>query len=121
DAIALETQIENGLEEALGYPVGSFVRTPAEIEAVKGFDFEEGDRKVWVAFLKRPLSNETATKVLALQTDSERLVVQDREVFWIFKVPYNESTIASPLGKLIGNISTSRNITTVRKIAAKLA
>src|ERR1043165_1265766 len=66
DADLIEKQIEDALEEALGYPVGAFVRTPDEIQAVAYFDSEKRDWKVWIAFLKRPLSDQIASSVLAL-------------------------------------------------------
>src|ERR1051326_806760 len=121
NADALEKQIEAGLEAALGYAVGTFVRTPHEIAAVSEFEYREEDWKVWVAFLKRPLSDDMLARALALETDSERLSANGREFYWLFNVPYSESTVATPRGKLSGRISRSRNMTTVRKIAAKLS
>jgi uncharacterized protein (DUF1697 family) len=125
---ALEARIEEHLRRALGYEVATFLRTTAELAAIAAYepfapeDLEgEGDR-LYVVLLRAPLADGPREKLLALRTRADDLHVHGREVYWLCRVPFSESPLAkAPLEKTMAMLSTTRNITTLRKIAVKYA
>jgi uncharacterized protein (DUF1697 family) len=124
DAAALEHKIERRLAKELGYEVTTFLRTPAELtELVARLPFADRDMEgctLSVAFLKAPPPAESAARVHALRTDTDDLLVRDRELYWLCRGRTSDSQVwRTPLEKVIGGPATVRNITTVRKLAAK--
>jgi uncharacterized protein (DUF1697 family) len=112
-------RIETGLEEALGYEVGVFLRTRAELlELASGQPFEP-DAKYHVMFLKKLPSKKVQEEVLALGTEDDRLAFGPREVFWRPRGRMTDSELdLKAVGKLIGT-NTVRTNGTVEQIAAK--
>jgi uncharacterized protein (DUF1697 family) len=124
DAEALERRVERDLEKALGYAVGTFLRSTTELSAIATYEPFEAARiakahALHVNFFKQPLSPEVCKKILALRSASEDFDVNGRELYWLTAVPMSESIAARPLLKAIGDLGTMRNVTTVRKLAAK--
>jgi uncharacterized protein (DUF1697 family) len=125
NAAALEEKIERHLASALGYEVVTFVRTPAEMKAVVEFDpfpelVEEG-HTLSVAFLKQHPGTATAERLHGMRTDYDELRVHGRELYWLARGRTSDSTVwRTPMEKILGGPATSRNVTTVRKLAAKL-
>lgn len=126
DARGLERAIEERLGEALGYEVGTFLRTPEELQAVAAHPPFDADavtaaRGLYVCFLPRPIEEEAARRANALSTPTDDLRVRDRELYWLCQTGLSESTITLPsLARALGVPSTMRKITTVRRILAKL-
>jgi uncharacterized protein (DUF1697 family) len=123
-AAELEPVIEGGLQKALGYPVLTFLRSRNEMTAVAACSaFAEADlagASVYVVFLKDRPGRAAATKVLALGTDLDGFHVRGREVYWLRrKVKERAGDPFPPIERMLGVPGTSRNVTTVRKIAAK--
>lgn len=121
DVAALETRIERTLEKALGYEVGAFVRSCAEVAAIAAhqpFDLP-ADCKLHVAFLKATAPKSILLKLEALRTKDDDFHAHKRELYWMTRGSFGQSPAAVPLGKLVGAIGTMRNVTTVRKLAAK--
>lgn len=123
----LETQIAMELERLLGYPVDTFVRTGAELDAIvrhQPFSPESIDptrHTVYVGFLPGEPNAETVTRVVALETPVDALAIHGRELYWGCRTRFSESQIRNTvLAKAIGVPMTVRNITTVRKLAATL-
>jgi uncharacterized protein (DUF1697 family) len=124
DAAKLESRIEASLEKALGYEVGTFVRTGPELAAVVALEpFElAADDKVQVIFVKAPLGASARRDVLALRTDYDDFFVAGREIYWRTRGLISGSQIKpAAFGRAVGMDGTARNVTTVRKLAAKLA
>ena len=126
NAAALEEKIERHLEQALGYDVTTFVRTPAELAAVVAHDPFPGqvtdECTLSVAFLKRDPGSAVAERLRAMRTDYDELRVRERELYWLCRGRTSDSTVwRTPMEKVIGGPATMRNVTTVRKLAAKLA
>lgn len=121
DAAALEDRIEKHLEKALGYEVGTFVRTCAEVaEAAAHAPFDsKDDCAEFVVFLKSPADKATKQKVMALRTGEDDFHAHKRELYWQRRGTMTDSPAAVPFGKAFGKLGTMRNVTTVRKIAAK--
>ena len=123
----LEAQIAMELERILGYTVDTFVRTGAELEAVvkhQPFSPESIDlarHTLYVGFLPAQPSADTVKRIVALETPVDALAVHGRELYWGCRTRFSESQIKNTvLAKALAVPMTVRNITTVRKLAAKL-
>ncbi|HET7216423.1 MAG TPA: DUF1697 domain-containing protein [Vicinamibacterales bacterium] len=120
----LEQTLEKRLQAALGYPVLTFLRTPAEMIAAAahapfGETVEEG-ASIYVAFLKAAPDRAARQKVEALGGDLDAFDVHAREVYWLRrKARERAGEPPPPFDRALGAPVTTRNITTVRKIAAK--
>ncbi len=127
DADALEKRIEKQLQTALGYEVLTFLRTPEEIATAATYE-PFGDpatlppmHAMYVGFLKTRPSDGAREKLLGLRTHIDDLHVRDRELYWRCVKSLRESLITgSVLEKTLGP-ATMRNVTTVRRLAAKVA
>jgi uncharacterized protein (DUF1697 family) len=122
---ALERKIEAALEAGLGYPVGTYVRTPEELSQVAAVDpFGPGEPRdghtLSVAFLRAPLDPERVEAVRALSTSINLAEVTGREAWWLRKERSDASMkFAVRFGRVVGSDCTVRNITTVRRIVEK--
>lgn len=122
--VLLERAIEERLHAKLGYPVLTFLRTPAEIIAAAAHApfgaTVEDTASVYVAFLKDAPDGAARRKVQALSNDLDAFDVHAREVYWLrrnYKARAGEPP--PPFDRALGAPVTTRNITTVRKLAAK--
>jgi uncharacterized protein (DUF1697 family) len=122
----LEVQIEKRLEEALGYPVTTFLRTVNEISAVAernpfGRPIPPGGR-MYIAFLRGQPTSSVRQMVAALSTPSDEFTVHGRELYWLCAVPSLKSIMSgTTLEKVLGQPATLRNLNTVRRLAEKCA
>jgi uncharacterized protein (DUF1697 family) len=120
----LEGAISAGLERSLGYPVAAFVRTEEELAAVAGYQpFARRDmdaHTVHVGFLSAPLAAPSSRQLLALRCPSDDLHVHGREIYWLCRTRFSESSFARvPLDRKLGIVTTLRNVNTVKRLAAK--
>ena len=125
---ALERTIEKHLRASLGYEVATFVRTLAEVQQVAVHEpFSAAVTSVpyyaiYVSFLREPPPAAARRAVAALRSATDDFHIHGRELYWLSRVPFSESTIAGPrLERILGMPATSRNITSVRKLAARCA
>lgn len=125
---ALEARIERQLARALGYEVDTFLRTPAELTAVAAHrpfgdaDMEAPGHTIHVAFLREAPGEEEARNLLSFRSEKDDFQVHGREYFWLVRGKTMESLVSwQRVGKLFRAKSTARNISTVRKLAAKFA
>jgi uncharacterized protein (DUF1697 family) len=123
NASALETSIEAGLARALGYPVATFLRSPDEMrEAADDAAFTSAppDASVYVMFLKTAPTRQQKHAVKGMATALDEYDVRRREVYWLRR---NYKARAGEPGPAIERVltgpATMRNLTTVRKLAAK--
>jgi uncharacterized protein (DUF1697 family) len=118
---ALEETIEQRLQAELGYPVATFIRSIEELRAVGAHQPFKDDRpgSLHVLFLKRKPTAQAARALLACSNAVDRFRVRGREAYWHAAQGMGGTTVSGPkLAKLLGP-ATARNITTVRKLAAK--
>jgi uncharacterized protein (DUF1697 family) len=124
DTAKLESRIEAKLEKALGYEVGTYLRTGAELAAIAAlepFALDPGD-KVHVVFVRAALSATAKKQVLALATTYDDFFVEGREIYWRTRGMSSASLIKpAAFSRAVGMPGTARNVTTVRKLAEKLA
>lgn len=124
DASALELQIEKRLHTALGFEVATFVRSTDEVGAVAKYrPFSDHDIEqcaLMVGFLKSPPTAEARKKVEKFGTEIDQFHVHQRELYWLCRTKIGESDFTGArLEKTLGTSATMRNVTTVRKLAAK--
>jgi len=122
---ALERTIEIMLEDALGYEVATFIRTDAELRAAAEHEpfvpkALKASLRFNVAFVKEPLDGSAVKSIKALATTLEDFHVRGREIYWLSRVMQSESKISNAVfEKTLGQKSTVRGISTVRKMAEK--
>ena len=118
----LAARLAASLEDALGYEVATFLRTPAELAEAAGrepFALGEGDR-LYVGFLSAAPAPAVSKKLVGCATATDDFRVFGREVYWHCRTSFADSPFSgSRLEKTLGMPTTLRNVTTVRRIAAK--
>jgi uncharacterized protein (DUF1697 family) len=126
DSAVLESRIEGHLERSLGYGVDTFIRTPAELASVATFrpfpseEVEAPGHTLHVAFLRAALEGEAGRKMLSFRTEMDDFQVQGRELYWLCRGKVTDSLVSWPrVTKLVTMPSTMRNLTTIRKLAAR--
>lgn len=124
---ALEERIAYELENSLGYAVATFLRTPAELASiVRHQPFEPGvidpdQHALYIGFLPRKPAADVARRVVALRTPVDEFHVHKRELYWGCRTRFSDSAVSGGLlERTIAMPMTVRNVTTVRKLAAKL-
>jgi uncharacterized protein (DUF1697 family) len=127
NAATIERRIERHLEGALGYAVATFLRTPdelARIAAAQPFTaraLAAPGARLFVAFLGESPTAPARSRALALRAPTDDLAVDGREIYWLCRVPMNQAAVSGAvLEHALGLPVTVRNVTTVRKIAARI-
>lgn len=121
----LEKKIENHLLEQLGYEVATFLRSTSELAAIaqhKPFSDRElaiDGHTLYVGFLAEAPSEEAKQVVLSKTTPVDDFSFHERELYWLLRTRFSESQFKGNLEKTLGMQLTLRNVTTVRKLAAK--
>ena len=117
----IEATIAKALEKALGYPVPTFVRSIADVAQIAGhqpFPAEAGT--LYVGFLPSQPTAAGTTSLARLQTPNDRLHFHNREIYWLCGSSLMDSTVTyARVEKALGLPATFRNISTVRRLAAK--
>lgn len=125
DTRAMEQQIEAHLAASLGYEVATFVRTAAEIAGIAGYtpfpaDEVESNR-LYIGFLQGQPDDGALVRLAALCTPLDEFHVHGRELYWMCRTTMGQSAISgAQIERALGMPTTLRNVTTVRKLAAKL-
>lgn len=124
-ARALETRLETGLRDALGYEVVTFIRTPSEVAAIAAYapfpaEAMAQAKGVNVAFLRDEISAKTSQKLMGLRTEFDDFHAHGRELYWLCRTRQSDSKISNVLlEKSLGLRMTIRGENTVKKMAAK--
>jgi uncharacterized protein (DUF1697 family) len=122
---ALEQQIAQHLQQSLGYAVATFLRTTAEVAAITRYQpFEqaavEQAHALHVGFVGLTPGEAAQHRLLTLATANDDFHSHGREVYWLSHQRISDSTLSgATLEKALGLPMTMRNITTIRKLAAK--
>ena len=125
-AAALESRIEAHLQETLGFEVDTFVRSPGELARVAecrpfpDFVPEGRDGTLYVAFLREAPTIPACRALAALRSDTDDLEVDGREIYWKRRGGLSAPGVSGALLEKTAGRATIRNLTTVRKLAAKL-
>lgn len=120
-------QIEEHLQQRLGYQVPTFIRTRADIADVARYspfpDWEMGEGKgtLSVMFMSAAAPPEIQKRLPSFNTEIDRLHAHQREIYWLCDTRTTDSLIDWPkLAKELQlPLTTVRNVTTVRRMADK--
>jgi uncharacterized protein (DUF1697 family) len=120
---AIEKKLEDELRESFGYAVATYVRSVqdlAEIARYNPFKKTADGATLFIAFLSEPLSKAAEEKLLSLQTKTDKFHFHGREIYWLCLTRFSDSKFSGPLlEKVLGVQVTTRNSSTVRKLAEK--
>jgi uncharacterized protein (DUF1697 family) len=120
-ASVLEEQVEHQLEKAIGKRIRLFVRTTREVSGmVEACPFapQEGET-VHVAILEKKPDKKSIDALLSLRSEADDFAVMGREVFNLRRD--RDASIFSNnfIEKTLGVAGTTRNLTTIKKLAGK--
>ena len=121
---SVEQAMERALEAEFGFECTTFVRTPAQVRtalAATPFPVAEGDTH-FVTFLKSTPTAAQKAALEALSGDFDTLVVDGPDVHWRMRGKSIESALkGKDWERILGPLSsTSRNVTMLRKLVAKI-
>ena len=123
DVAAHEASIEAQLQEALGYEVATFVRTPEELQDVGAFEWvgQGSEDSVYVTFTKEPVGAEVRHVLTGLESETDRFEFRGREMYWLIRGKLSESPLfgGAVTKAMKGVPNTARNMTSLRKLLAK--
>lgn len=125
---ALGDEIERHLHRELGYEVATFLRNPAELDAMAAFEsaaLAAGDppaSSVYVMLMADSASQEMQLKFADLQSEMDRFEFSGNEVYWLIQGKISESPLfgGGMEGAVRGVPTTMRNMNTIRRLIAKL-
>ena len=121
---ALETRIEKQLGKSLGFDVSTLIRSTSELADIVALDLFPGSvtpaSTLYVGLLKSAPDSDARQRVLALRTPTDEFRVEGRELYWLCHIKSMDSIVSlGRLEKAAMRPATFRNITTIRKLAAK--
>ncbi|MFO0883975.1 MAG: DUF1697 domain-containing protein [Pirellulales bacterium] len=123
---SLEDKIEKHLEAALGYEVATFIRTASEIAEIASHppvparDAEKAGA-LNVALLKSPLTDTASKTLQSLESNIDRLISHQSEVYWLCQVKQSESKFSNALFERKLKVpATFRSLSTMQRLAKKL-
>ena len=122
---ALETRIENGLLDALGYEVATFIRTERELVEIANYQqFPPADFAAATAFnivfLGDTLDDISTQRSMALRTEIDDLHVNGREIYRLCQKKQSESTLSNAVfHKVLRIPGAVRGVNTVKRMAAQ--
>jgi uncharacterized protein (DUF1697 family) len=123
---ALERQIEDGLQNLLGFPVPTFVRTGPELMGILAHcPFVEPaalnqDSTLYVIFLHEEPAPDCQQALLAESSQINQLNIYKNQIFWLYNRSVGESSFSNAtIEKILRVPATLRNISTIKKIAEK--
>jgi uncharacterized protein (DUF1697 family) len=121
----ITASIQEGLAQALGYEVTTFLRTADEVRAIAAHEpfaparVQASAGKLQVALLSARPAARARDEALALSSDADRLAMGERELYWLPKGGMMESALdVKALGTLLGPM-TIRTMGTVEQLAGK--
>lgn len=120
----LEAQIADNLNQALGYAVATFLRTPREVTAAAAPPFSTAAvadaHALYIAFVGRSPEPAAVARLMAWRSANDDFQVRGREVYWLCRQKQSESKFSNAsLERALGQPATLRGLNTVRQIAAR--
>ncbi len=121
---SVEAAMENALERQFGFECTTFVRTAKQLKTALDadpFPLTAGDTH-FVTFLKHAPTASDAARLEGLSNDVDTLVVHGADVHWRMRGRSTDSRLAKrDWERILGPLSsTSRNVTMLTKMVAKL-
>ena len=127
DVEALSDKIEKHLAQRLGYEVATFLRSPAQLDAIAArSEPPDGERRpstssVYVIFLRGPAGDTLRSTFASLGSEMDEFRFSGAEIYWRIQGKLTESPLFGRGldGALRGIPTTTRNMNTVRRLAAR--
>lgn len=121
EKILLESKTEIQLEKSLGYKVEVFLRTMPEVTNIASHApfTPKGDETVHVVFLRNALNKQTRGKLLSLKSEADDFEIIGKEVYNLRRDRGGTIFSNNFIEKIVKDSATTRNLTTVKKIAEK--
>lgn len=121
DTAALEQRIAMQLERRLGYPVATFIRSPADLAVIAAHTAfpspVDETASLYIGFLGARPAAEAESALMAFRNETDDFHVHGREVYWLCRTRYNDSKFSgSRLERCLGMPATMRNITSVQRL-----
>lgn len=120
----LEPRIEAHLCAQLGYAVPAFVRTAAavgRVAALDPFGTPAATDSCYVVFLRRKPTAAERAATEALSNEQDAFEVHGTELHWLVHGKLLDSRVKpAAMARALGQPSTTRNVTSLRKLAATL-
>jgi uncharacterized protein (DUF1697 family) len=121
---ALEKKIEAGLQNALGYAVATFIRSTSELADIalrQPFsDTDAPGHSLYIGFVADEPGDTAKDNLRSLVSKVNDFHLEGRELYWLCRTKFGQSDISGPqLAKTLGMPATLRNVTTVKKLAAR--
>lgn len=120
-ADSLAKQIERQLEKAAEYKIELFVRTMREVQSIaekSPFKAKDGEI-VYVTFLNKKPDKKTQQALLDLKSEADQFAFKGREVYTLRRDRERSAFSNNFVEKILKMPATSRNLTTIAKIAEK--
>lgn len=122
----LRKKLERHLARTLGYEVATFIRSPAELNRVASYPAfrlvpnKATGHSILVAFLSASPSPEASKNLIACRSETDEFQVRNREIYWLCRARLGDSRFSGArLEKIVGMRATLRNLTTIKRLAAK--
>jgi uncharacterized protein (DUF1697 family) len=120
----LEATIETRLAKVLGYPVATFIRTPAELrEIVKCAPYTPAEQKaaanIMIGFLRAPLPADARQGLAAFCGPIHEFRPHGREIYWLRRELGDFKDLSKSKFDKATTVTTFRSVTTVAKMVAK--
>ena len=121
----LTARIETSLAQSLGYQVATFLRSAEEIRAIgerQPFGAAQAGAaggKLQVGLLSGPPSKRARDAVLGLSTDSDRLAMGERELYWLPSGGTRQTELDMNLIDRLLGPSTRRTKATIEQLARR--
>jgi uncharacterized protein (DUF1697 family) len=126
DTNDLEKRIGDSLRKALGFEVGVMLRSTAELDRVRRHsafpDSELGKpgTSCYIGFMARTFTPQSRKIAMSFLPPGDAFHIHRRELYWLSRTGAGNSDFSlTRLEKALGFQGTFRNITTIRKLAAK--
>ncbi len=118
---SLERQIERQLENAAEYKIEVFIRTLREVQAIaqKSPFKPERDETVFVSFLHKKPDQKNQQALLAFRSEADGFTFKGRELYSLRRDRTKSIFSNNFVEKTIKMLTTTRNLTTILKIAEK--
>ena len=122
----MEKKIGFHLQEKLGYPVETFIRSTSELAAIADYkpfdasDFKADGGALYIGFLASAPSTQAKNILLSIGTPLDEFHIWERHVYWLCKARLTDSKVSGALiEKTLGMKATFRNTNTVHRLVAK--
>ncbi len=123
DASVLEAQLERQIEKARGKKIQLFVRTIREVTAIVKtcpFDPKEGET-AYVVILDEKPTKKNIEALLAYRNEFDDFAVKGKEAYHLRRSREKTMFVNRSVEQVVSVPGTSRNLTTIKKLAEKYA